>query len=160
MIDTSKPWFPQDFPVEEVLALVKRMPLSTDEEHEAVLAQTEDDYRIRKGGVAGVFHDLRRQILGNFGEADAEGNVTIPLEGMTKVITDVIGNAIGTLEGHSIPNTKFIIQEYAVPVMTRDAPPDYNCTPTLLEEIRPASALGDSIFHQYWAMVASEKSTD
>lgn len=155
MIDTSKPFFPQDFTLEEVLATVKRKPMATDEEHTAYLTQIEDDYHIRKGGVAGVFHDMRRQILGNLGEADSDGNVTIPLEGMKQIITEIIGNAISTLEGHSIPSTKFIIHEYAVPVMSRDAPPDYNCNPTLLEEIRPATALGDSIYHQYWDLVNS-----
>lgn len=155
MIDTTKPWFPQDYTLEEVLAVVKRIPMTNDKEHESHLTQIEDDYRIRKGGVAGVFHDMRRQILGNLGEADSDGNVTIPLERMKKVVTEIIGGAISTLEGHSIPNTKFVIQEYAVPVFNRDQPPDYNCNPTLVEETRPASALGDSIFHQYWDLVNS-----
>lgn len=155
MIDTSKPWYPQDYTLEEVLASVKRMAMSTDSEHADFLAKVERDYYVRKGGVGGIFNDLRLGIINKLGEPDEDGNVTVNLTHFSGQVKNDVADAICKLEGTSIPDTRFVVMEYAVPVMTRDEPPEYSCTPLLQEDTRPASAQGISILHQYWAMVNS-----
>lgn len=154
MIDPSKPWYPQDYTLEEVLLEVKRMPLSTDEEHTERLVEVTRDYNLRKGGVAGVFNNLRNRILEAVGEPDPEGgHVVLDYKELDKMVTHEIASTICTLEGSSIPSTRFVIQEYAVPVWNRDAPPEYNCKPILHEEVRPVS--DGRIIKQYWDLVNS-----
>lgn len=154
-IDTSKPFFPQDYPLEEVLATLKRMPMATDEEHAQRLHQAEREYYIRKGGVAGIFNDLRLSIIRLLGQPDDEGFANVKLDDFKDMVTHDIAEAIFNLEGNSILTTKFIIQEYAVPAFKRDESPEYNCAPVLIEETRSTSKSGMSIASQYWELVNS-----
>lgn len=129
MIDRTKPWFPQDYTLEEVLA--------TNAWSDPV--KVERDYNIRCGGVAGVFKELRDELVKGINELDP----TLDKAKIEQLVTDRIENAIIVLEGNSIPDTKFVISEYAVPVFTRDEPPEYSCNPSLVEQTRPATAIVD-----------------
>lgn len=154
MIDTTKPWFPQDYTLDEVLSKVTHMPLMTLGEHEERLNQIREDYRIRKGGVAGVFNDLRVDIIEAVGKPDPNGgHIVLDYNKFKDMVTEEIAKTIAVLEGSSIPTTRFVLMEYAVPVFSRDTPPNYDCHTTLKEETRHATALGDSIMEKYWAMV-------
>lgn len=151
MIDTTKPWFPQDYTLEEVLAICKKQKFESDENYKDRLAAVERDYNDRVRGVAGIFDDLRRNVVKQIDLLNKEG----PLD-LAKVQRDVdciVANALYKLEGGTIQDTKFVVMEYAVPVFNRDSPPNYECHTTLKEETRHATALGDTIMEKYWNMV-------
>lgn len=173
-IDTSKPWYPQDYPLEEVLAIAESTKEGgfqfTPDAMRAHLNDVKEDYRIRTGGPAGIFYDLRRHLRQalhgkqihqmpqynqdqRWKRTDENGCFTVNEERFMGTVDEVIGLAIAKLEGASIPDTKFVVMDYASPVFTRDQPPDYSCTPTLLEETRPCT----NILRSYWDMVNSEK---
>lgn len=153
MIDTTKPWFPQDYTLDEVLATVVKIDGLSHRDQDDRIRNIERDYHIRKGGVAGVFHDLRNRILEAVGEPEPnDGNVVVDHKAFKEMVTNEIAETIYTLEGISIPDTKYVIQEYAVPVWRRDDPPEYSCKPEFLEAVRPATAKG-RIIDKYWDMV-------
>lgn len=153
MIDKTKPWFPQDYTLDEVLEAAVKPQGFSHRDQDNHLRNIERDYHIRKGGVAGVFNDLRNRVLEAVGEPDPNGgHIVIDHKAFKEMITHEIAGTIYTLEGSSIPDTKFVIQEYAVPVFRRDDPPEYNCKPELLEVVRPATAKC-RIIDKYWELV-------
>lgn len=155
-IDISKPWFPQDYTLEEVKALINRRPFDTDEQHAERMAIVESDYRIRAGGVAGIFNDLRLNIIERLGNIDEEGVAKVDVQAFKDRLKYVIADAIYKLEGGTIPDTKFVVHEYAIPTFHRDEPPVYNCKTSLLEETRVAKNIAD----RYWSLVNSDKPTE
>lgn len=174
-IDTSKPWFPQDHPVDEVLKIRANGSgiFFPTKKHQIYMSDLVEDHYLRTHGPAGVFFDLRRHIenalhgqqihtMPQRGEPvvreplDEDGKISVDVRRFMNTVDEVISLAITKLEGTSIPDTKWVISDYAVPVFTRDQPPDYNCQPTLMEETRPC----EDICQKYWDMVSIEESTD
>lgn len=166
MIDTSKPFFPQDFPLEEVLELISsKNPSFTTRDLDNQLAQVTEDYRIRKAGPAGIFFEMRHDIenalngstvedLPKPGECvsrikyDEHGNIPVNPEQFMKTLDAIIGSVIVKLEGNSIPDTRFVIQDYAVPAIEKDGEKIQ-----LVEATRPCT----NICQAYWDMVSQEK---
>lgn len=154
MIDTTKPWFPQDYTLDEVLATVVKIEGCSFRDHDEQIRAAEVDYHLRKGGVAGVFKKLRDDVIAEVGKPDPiGGHLVLDHTKFKEMVTAKIADAICTLEGSSIPSTRFVLMEYAVPVFNRDEPPNYSCKPTLQEKTRHATALGETIIEKYWDMV-------
>jgi hypothetical protein len=138
MIDKSKPWFPSDFPLDEVLAAIEDLPFANDAENLARRQQIADQYETRLIGPAKIFFDLRQDLIK---EMDAEFRIH------PEKVTMHVGTALIKLMGSSIPQTLFTVNEYAVPVVCRDVPT------TLLEEVRPVKTNAVQV---YWDMVAED----
>lgn len=165
MIDISKPFFPQDFPLEEVLELVNRQDGFMLVDPEIRKRDLEEDYRIRKGGPAGVFYDMRRHIenvlngstitdMPQLGECvtriryDEQGNIPVNPVKFMNTLDEVISLAITKLEGSGIQDSRFVIQDYAVPALVKDGE-----NITMLEKVRPCT----NICQAYWDLVSQEK---
>lgn len=166
MIDTSKPFFPQDFPLEEVLELItSKNPSFTTRDLDNQLAEVTEDYRIRKGGPAGIFFDLRRHIenalnghditdMPKPGECvsrikyDERGDIPVNPQRFMNTLDECISLAIVKLEGNSIPDTRFVIQDYAVPAIEKDGEKIQ-----LVEATRPCT----NICQAYWDLVSQEE---
>jgi hypothetical protein len=165
MIDTSKPVFPQDYPLEEILALVGDQSGFQLVDPELRKRDLTEDYRIRKGGPAGVFFDMRCDIenalngstihdLPKPGECvsrikyDEHGNIPVNPEQFMKTLDLIVGNAICKLEGTGIHDSRFVISDYAVPAMAKEGDKI-----KLVEATRPCT----NICQAYWDMVSQEK---
>lgn len=173
-IDITQPWYPQDYSIEEVIEVGTRSGgfNFTDDAKRNRIKDIEEDYRIRKLGPAGIFYDLRRHLRQalhgkqlhqmpnhdrdqKWKRTDENGCFVVNEERFMGTVDEVISLAIAKLEGASFPDTRFVVMDYAAPVVTRDQPPDYNCTPSLLEATRPCN----NILQNYWDMVNSEEKT-
>ena len=169
-IDTSKPWYPQDYPLEEVLDLAadtsKLHFLPNDLRQR--LNDVKEDHYIRTHGPAGVFFDLRRHMENALHgqqihqmpqrdqpqkrkRLDEEGRILVDAERFMGTVDEVISLAIAKLEGSTIPDSRFVIMDYAAPALSKE-----NGNITLLEDTRPCTHILDS----YWNMVNGEKSTE
>lgn len=169
-IDTTKPWYPQDYTLDEVIALSEEQAnksslLDVRRDH---VSNAKEDYRIRKGGPAGVFVDLRRHLRQalhgkqihqmpkydrpqKWRQSDENGCFTVNEESFMKTVDEAIGLALIKLDSSTICDARFTILENAVPVLTNA---DVN---PLLHESRPCT----DILSQYWEAVSQEdKITD
>jgi hypothetical protein len=168
-IDGSKPWYPQDYPLEEVLDFASDKAKAWMLEDSKCLRDfrndLKEDHYIRTHGPAGVFFDLRRHLENALHgqqihqmpqrshpqkrkRLDEEGRILVDAQRFMGTVDEVITLAICKLEGGSVPDTRFVISDYAVPVLTDDI---HN---PLLEAMRPCTHILD----KYWDMVNSEKS--
>lgn len=165
MIDTSKPWFPQDYPLEEVLAVVTDNPFFSEAGKLDRVNEVKEDYRIRKGGPAGIFFDLRRHIenalhgqqiheMPQYDEAvtriklDEHGQIRVDPYKFMNTLDEVISLAIIKFEGSNIPDARFAILDYAAVAVRK-----VDDKVVLFEETRPC---GD-ICQAYWDLVSQEK---
>ena len=170
-IDTSKPWYPQDHPLEEVLDVAAANNGSfqfspNDLRHH--LNDVKEDHYLRTHGPAGVFFDLRRHMENALHgqqihqmpqrdqpqkrkRLDEEGRILVDAERFMGTVDEVISLAIAKLEGSVIPDTRFVIMDYAVTAVAKE-----DNKIVLLEDTRPCMHILDS----YWNMVNGEKSTE
>ena len=167
MIDTSKPFFPQDYPLEDILALASGNKFFSEAGKRDQINAIKEDYRIRKGGPAGIFFDLRGHIenalhgqqlheMPHHDETvtrfklDERGEIPVDPYKFMNTLDQVISLAIIKLEGSSIPDTRFVIQDYATVTAHK-----VDGKIELLEETRPCT----DILGSYWDLVSSERST-
>lgn len=170
-IDTSKPWYPQDYPLEEVLDTAAANSggfqfSPNDLRHH--LNDVKEDHYVRTNGPAGVFFDLRRHLENALHgqqihqmpqrdqpqkrkRLDEEGRILVDAERFMGTVDEVISLAIAKMEGNSTVDSRFIIMDYAIPAVSKE-----NGDVVLLEATRPCTDILDS----YWAMVNGENSTE
>jgi hypothetical protein len=171
-IDTTKPWYPQDYPLEEVLDLVSNNALDkalfTMDNLRQHLNEVKEDHYVRTHGPAGVFFDLRRHLENALHgqqihqmpqrdqpqkrkRLDEEGRILVDAERFMGTVDEVISLAIAKLEGSTIPDTRFVIMDYAAPAIGK-----VDNEIKLIEDTRPCMNILDS----YWNMVNSDKTTE
>lgn len=168
-IDKSKPWYPQDHPLEDSLKLCKESAsknLFTPDAERKLHKEITEDHYLRSHGPAAIFVDLRRQLENALHgqqiqqmplrdqpqkrkRLDEEGRITVDAERFMGTVDVVIASAIHKLTSSStVP--PFYISDYAIPVFK-----DTDEGTFLMEDSRPCIA----VLEKYWAMVSTEKST-
>lgn len=169
-IDTTKPIYPQDHPLDEVIALQTKdsgMFFTIDKRLELVSRIKEDHY-LRTNGPAAIFLDIRRKVENALHgqsmqqmlprdypqpreELDASGCISVNVERFMGTLDEVITSAICNLTSTS-HDAPFFISDYAIPVFGEETDA---CGTRLIEDSRPCT----EVLQKYWAAVSTEKST-
>lgn len=170
-IDATKPIYPQDHPLNEVIDFQTKDGgmFFSQSKRLAMIDAVKEDHYLRSKGPATVFLDIRRKVENALhgqaiekmlpreypqirGEVDENGCVNVNVKQFMDTLDAVMSVAIVTLTGNS-HDSPFFISDYAIPVFGEETE---GCGTRLIEDSRPCT----HVLENYWASVSSEKSTD